>query len=151
MENAFLYLAVCIASCALACFVSYDDERMRASRFALGAVLLASISATVISGIRELSDFDFDYAANDLFTSETVNKTIEEAFCDGIARRVEEEFSIKREYISVQCVGFDLENVRAERILITLRGAAAFKNGPAISKFVEQSGAGECIVEVDFE
>ena len=147
MENPYIYVVVALGAVALASFAIYDSERLRESRTALGVILLASLIlpiSSVIGGIREL-DFSFEAEYDG---EQIVEERLEEAFCLGIAEAVREEFSIKKDNISVTAQGFDAESMRADSLLVLLSGRAAFGNIGAISDFVSELGVGECTVEV---
>jgi len=149
MENTYLFVIISLASVAFASFVSYDADRVREIRFALGIILLASLSVPLASAVKGFSDVDFSYTGEGV-SSNLVEKTVEEAFCEGIAEAVIEEFSVKRGEISVTARGFDSEKMRAETLCVTLSGRAAFGDIGAIEDFVSGLGLGECILEVNF-
>ncbi len=71
-----------------------------------------------------------------------------DAFCDGILRAVCERFSLSNGTVAVEALGFDFRLMRAEKIKITLSGAAVIADRRAIEKFIEGEGLGECEVRL---
>ena len=147
MENGYLYVVLSLASVALASFVTYDSERLRESRFALAVILFASLSLPLVSAVKGISDIDFDYSY-EIGPSSAVTEAVEDAFSLGIAQAVRDEFSIKKDDISVTVGGFDSEKMRAVSIFVTLSGRAAFMDLGAIEDFVDGLGLGKCVLEV---
>lgn len=149
MTGGYLYVIAVMAAVAFASFASYDEERARQSRFALGIILLASLVSPLVSVVRGIGSIDFTYTGED-YSAISVEKTVEEAFVCGISLAIGEKFGIKEEDLSVEALGFDSERVRAESLLVTLSGRAAVKNYREIESYVESLGVGKCILEVQF-
>lgn len=149
MENPYVYVIVALASVAFASFAVYDADKLREARMALGVILLASLVLPLCSALKGISALDFNYEI-EYGSSELVDTALEEAFCQGIAEAVREEFSIKKEEILVTARGFDSENMRAEELFVTLSGRAVVKDIRAVSDFVSGLGVGKCTVEVQF-
>ena len=147
MENGYLYVLAVMAAVAFASFAAYDEERARQSRFALGIILLAALTAPIPSFARGLQCLDFSYTGED-YSSSAVEKTCEEAFVLGISQGICQKFDIRAEDLSVETVGFDAERVIAEELLVTLSGRAAVKNLTQIEEYVNELGVGKCILEV---
>ena len=147
MEGGYLYVIAVMAAVAFASFASYDEERARQSRFALGIILLASLTAPLVSIVRGLDNIDFNYTGED-YSATVVEKTLEEAFVDGISRGIRERFDIRSEDLSVEALGFDADGLKATTVLVTLSGRAAVKNFGEIESYVNGLGVGKCILEV---
>jgi len=149
MQGVYLGIIGPVMAVAFASFVIYDEERLRASRFALGIILLASVLLPISSAVKGVLAADFGYSEEGVDSS-FVEKTVEEAFAEGVARAVCEEFSLKPSEVSVEALGFDSERMTAETIRLTLSGRAASANYAAIEDFINGSGLGKCVLEVRF-
>lgn len=120
-------------------------------RLAIGIVTLYIIISPLAEG---LSDFNLDRFIDSL-QGESVQVApghegvIEDAFSDGVARAVAERFSLDRENIRVSLRNFDIENMRAEKIRLTLSGSAALADYKAVEKYVNSLDLGECDVEIE--
>ena len=71
------------------------------------------------------------------------------AFEEGIAVYVADEFDLSVDEISVEAVGFDAGEMRAEKILITLFGRSATANYKMIEKAVDRLELGEAEVKIE--
>lgn len=149
MGSGYLSLLAPIMAVAFASFVIYDSERLKASRFALGIILLAAVISPLGAAIKGFANMDFVYTGED-YSSSAVEKTLEEAFCDGISRAVCEKFSINTENVSVISEGFDDETMKAELIFLYLSGSAVTADYGSIEDYVNSLGLGKCILEVYF-
>ena len=69
-----------------------------------------------------------------------------EAVEQGLCRQIAERFSLKEEWIGVRCFGFVFEEMRAERIRVTLSISAARVDPEEIEEYVNGLGMGECEV-----
>ena len=147
MESVYLYFTAIIAAVALASLSLCDEQQTRGFRFALGVILTAALFNPAVLAIKGLANLDFTYTGED-FESVSLEKTLEQAFCDGIANGIAEEFSIKKENVSVVPRGFDREKMSAEEIVVTLYGTAAAKDTLAVERFVTELGVGKCVLEV---
>ncbi len=140
--------ASCIA--AVAAFLSHGKHRSLTSG-AL-ALLLALFVATPLSAYLS------DVFSSDIFTapdfeldSEDAEYEIvaKEAFLEGIARLVADEFDIDRDDIIVKCDGFDIKDFTYERLYVTLTGGASSADTRGIRFFIEENFSGECRVEIE--
>lgn len=143
-----LVFAVAFAA-AVASFVSYDGGKSTAARGAISIVLLLSVSQPIMAFAEELSELraptfsDFETEVDGEY-----EETAREAFSEGVARLIAEEFSLSEKNISVKAEGFDFKSMTAEKIFVTLYGAAALRDSAAIEKFVNNCGFGECYAEI---
>jgi hypothetical protein len=74
---------------------------------------------------------------------------VEEFFADGVALAVAEKFSLDRDDIRVSLRNFNIENMSAERIRLTLSGVAALADYKAVERYVNSLDIGECDVEIE--
>ena len=153
MENGFVYVLVILFAVALCSFIAYDPERARASRTALGVILLAALSALLSDVALELKDITYSGSLEyeDAEGADFAEQSMSDALERGIRLAVAEKFSFSEENVFVECRGFDLETVSAERISITLSGRAALADIRAVREYVEGEGLGDCEVRVVFE
>lgn len=147
MGNAYVYIAVSISAVALASFSMYDQGTQKASRFALGIILFAALISPITSAVSGLLSIDFNDTGG-YVESSAVDKTLQEAFCEGIRRTVAEGFSLKADCVAVGVSGFDCEKMSADKIFVTLSGSAALTDIRAVESFVSDLGVGKCILEV---
>ena len=59
-----------------------------------------------------------------------------------------EKFSLDRDLVRVNVVGFDFENMCAQSIEVVLSGRAAMADYRAIERYINDMDIGECNVEV---
>ena len=147
MENGYLYVFVCFSAVAFASFVIYDSERLNQARFALGIILLSALCVPLGSLVGTLRNMEFDYTGGD-YSSDLVEKTLEEAYCEGILRSLCTQFSVAEENVTVEAEGFDPEKMKAETVRVTLSGRGALVNLSALREHVEGLGVKKCITEV---
>jgi hypothetical protein len=117
-------------------------------RLALGIICVY----VVLSPIKNLSAEGFDnlFDIPEIETGDGAGQILEDALATGIARSVSEEFSLKRENISVRLFDFDKESMTAGRIEIILSGSAVTADYRLIESFVNEMNIGECRVEISF-
>ena len=104
--------------------------------------------------IIALSDMDIDSIFDKITLPEQeleggYSEVAEEAFSEGIARAVAEEFSLNKENIRVKIRGFDFENMRADSITVILSGRSVTADYRAIEKYFNGLDVGVCKVEIE--
>ena len=147
-EHFALVFAVAFAA-SVASLVSYDGGKGVAARGAISIVLLLAVSQPVIAFASELSELRAPTFSG--FDTEEVGeyeRVAEEAFAQGVAKLIAEEFSLSEKNISVKTEGFDVSNMSAEKIFVTLYGRAALCDPGAIEKFINNYGFGVCYAEI---
>ena len=147
-EYALTVFSVCVITGVLG-LVSYGSGR--AEKLALGVITLYIIIAPLVS---ELGNIDID----SLFDKTTMpeyeleggfSQVAEDAFAEGIAKAVAEEFSVDLENIRVKIRGFDFENMRAEQITVILSGRSVAADYRSIEKYLNDLDVGVCRVEIE--
>ncbi len=116
-----------------------------------GFAVLLIYSATVPLG-RLLLTEKIEFPSFDLSESESpeeLYEAAEGAFSDGVASLVASEFSLDKARVRVLVEDFDFEKMRAGRIRIILSGRAALADYKKIEELIEDSGLGECEVEIE--
>jgi hypothetical protein len=126
----------------------YDGEREGASRGAISVILLLATIAPVAAFVSQLSLKaptlpDLPAAEDGEYT-----EVAREAFCDGIRTLLSENYSLSEDCFAVKCEGFDFTSMRAERLTVTLRGAAVRCDPLAVEKFINSYEIGDCHAEI---
>ena len=147
-EYVLTVFAVCVITGVLG-LISYGSGR--AEKLALGVITLYIIIAPLVSA---LSDMDIDSIFDKITLPEQeleggYSEVAEEAFSEGIARAVAEEFSLNKENIRVKIRGFDFENMRADSITVILSGRSVTADYRAIEKYFNGLDVGVCKVEIE--
>lgn len=132
-------------------YVSYPGASQRTQRAASLVLLLYFVSMPIASFIGGLSSGEFSipsYDESEVADGGAFYDTAKDAFSEGIARLLEEKYSIKGEDVSVSVYGFSLKEMKAEKIKILLFGGAVTKDWRGIEEYINESGLGECEVRV---
>ncbi len=149
MSGDFIYILSVLAAVAFSSFTMYGSEDNRAAKFALGAILLAALSAPVMGAVKNLAEFEIpEYGESD-YSSELTEDVAKEAYCRGIRLALKDKFSLDYDAVEVDCIGFDLESMTAERINIILSDSASYSDSRGIRLYISEN-FGECEVSFDF-
>ena len=138
----YVYVVALSFTVAFASFAAYDEESSRASRFALGVILLAALVPLLTSFVSDVKDgdflrsFDSDYGS--VSGGEVFEEVLYEAYCSGVRDAVAEKFDLPVDNIRVSCAGFCSESASCERISVTLSGRAALGDILAIKRYVSE-------------
>ena len=133
-------------------FLSYS-EKNTALKLSLSVLLLYTVVSPIVSGQISTSFEDiFSYVENtDIdVDGEGYKEAVKDAFEEGVRRALCNEFSLSAEEVSVTAVGFNFEDMSAERITVTLTGNAAFANHRGIKDYLFENGKYDCEVNVYF-
>lgn len=125
------------------------SEGDTAVRFGFAVLLI--YSATVPLGRLVLSE-EIEFPSFDVSEGESPEElylTAEKAFCEGVRSLVTKEFSLDGDDLRILAEGFDFEKMSAERIRVILSGRAALADYKKIEELIEDSGLGECEVEIE--
>ena len=117
-------------------------------RLALGIICVYIVLSPIKNLTVESLDDLFDIP--EIETGDGAGQILEDALSTGIARSVSDEFSLKRENISVRLFDFDKESMTAGKIEIILSGSAVTADYRLIEAFVNEMNIGECRVEISF-
>ena len=147
------YFSITLATSILVSVaVSLAHPRLRGiSSFAAGVLLISVILLPLVDIIK---GFDIDKALGDIkFTIEldgASDDAIELAFEKGIAQYVAEEYGVSEDDVQVFVDGFDMSELVARRIYVTLSGRAALLDFRSIERLLadEFTRGGECEVTV---
>lgn len=114
-------------------------ELLPTVRTAAGIVLLSFVIIPIGGFIRALPNIEIpDFGTSELLP-DGIHREGEEAFEIGIARAVAERFSVSADGVSVQCGGFSLEELSAERVTVVLSGDAARLDYRAVRSYIEEN------------
>ncbi len=147
--KAYLVSVVLISALVSLCSHFFGEEgSARFGRLAIGTVLLYAVLSPLASlSLPELPSFSLPPAEGE--DAPLFEVRAQEAFCEGIAAAICENFSVSAECVSVRSEGFSVEKMRAERVFVLLRGRGVFLDSLAIAALVEGEGLGECEVEIE--
>ena len=126
----------------------YDGEREGASRVAISVILLLATIAPVVAFVSQLSLKAPTMPELPNATDGEYTEVAREAFCDGIRTLLSENYSLSEDCFAVKCEGFDFTSMRAERLTVTLRGAAVRCDPLAVEKFINSYEIGDCHAEI---
>ena len=149
--KAYLVSVVLISALVALCSHFYGEAGgARLGRLAVGCVLLWAVLSPLgdlISSIPAWPEITLPPAEGE--DAPLYEERVREAFCEGIGAAVCEKFSLKEECVRVRAEGFSVEEMRAKKIFILLKGEAIFCDALAVSSFIEGEGLGECEVEIE--
>ncbi len=118
-EYLFGIIAVGVIS---AVSLSVSHESMRgATRTALGVIMLLAVASPVAAVVGNITSEDVRLPEiGDISAEGGYEAVSREAFLEGIALAVSEEFGIDSESVAVDCHGFDFDTMRAEWVYVNL-------------------------------
>lgn len=131
-------------------FAAYKGGKDIAVRFALAVLLVYTVITPItrlISGESGAPSFDYEFDP-DGYDADYID-VARDAFCLGIENAVCAEFSLESGDVRTSVVGFDFETMSAERIRVTLSGAAVFADYKGIENYVNSLGVGRCDAEIE--
>lgn len=121
-----------------------------AQRFAFAVLLSLAVVSSLSEAIADLHLILDGTAGGGGQTDGLYTEVGESAFAEGIAASVAERFSLDPSEISVRLSGFDFSLMRAEKIVITLSGTAAFADARGIASYISEKNLGVCEVKIEF-
>lgn len=148
MSDYFSYVIALSSLAALAAMISFSGGKDKWHRLAVSAVLVSGAVAPILSVLGEISSVELPdvYEQVPDVESGALGEAGERAFSEGIRRLVSEKWGVEEEKIIVSLEGFDLLNMRCEKIKITLLGRLAHIDFRALCEYIESEGLGECEV-----
>ena len=126
----------------------YDGEHAVVSRTAISVILLLATVAPVAAFISQVTVSLPDLPDLPDTTEGEYVEVAREAFCGGVAELLSEKYSLSKDCFAVKCEGFDFTSMRAERLTVTLRGAAVRCDPLAVEKFINSYEIGDCHAEI---
>ena len=133
----------------VASLISYREKKDKATRFALGILLIYVTLSPLPALFEELDEApSFDISVPDGY-DESYKTVARDAFEEGIGKAIADRFSLLRENVTVIAEGFDFANMRAEKIRVILSGRAALADYSSIERYVNEFDIGECEAEIE--
>ncbi len=151
------YLIILVGAGALSSLVallSYGSAFEKWQKFGVSVIILYLILSPLIGFLSQISASDipdiFDEELPGFSESGLYEQTAKDAFSEGIARLIEEKWDIPREKISIRLTNFHIDEMRAEKIEITLYGRGIGADFRVIEKYLENASLGDCEVKYAF-
>ena len=144
MEKYILSITVLAVALDLLEFIAADRYKAL-TKAAVGVILVMAIITPLPALIEKMQE-DLDFSEVGDTEGEDIRLS---AFEEGIAQYVSLEFGLAREDVSVEAEGFDPDNMKAEKILITLTGSAITANYKKIIATTNALGLGEAEVKIE--
>ena len=151
MKAAVIYVIFAVLSVTVAAFASYspNDKWIRS---ALGVILLASLVMPISATLSGFSEISFDISSLEEFEYEDGRVSVAaEAYASGVRTLICERYGLSSELVSVELYNFTFSEMRAEKIYVTLCGAAVLSDTRLISEYIASSLGCECEVNISFE
>ena len=127
----------------------YGADGDGASRTALSVILLFAVLSPLPSLISEIPTISLPSIPDGTVEGDAEYiRVTESAFEEGIAEMLAERYSLLPESFAVKLYGFDFSGMRAERIIVTLRGTAVTCDPLAVERYINSLDIGECHAEV---
>ncbi len=141
------------SSLIIAAALEIAHSRMKkSSRLAAGLILICIIMLPIIDIIADNGlDFSFDYDFIQDDYDNMSDEAIEASFEKGIEKYIAEKCGIAPSDVKVNADKFSLEDMRAERIYVTLSGKGIFSDYKALEELIEKefTQGGDCEVRLD--
>lgn len=123
----------------------FSAERYKGlTRAAMSLILVMAIISPLPSLVEKIGgDLDFSEIEG---SGEDIRLS---AFGDGIREYISSEFDLDSDEVAVEIVGFDKEEMKCEKILITLSGRAALADYKRVERLIDELGLGEAEVKIE--
>ena len=148
------YLALAVVTSvlvALGGIIAYGDDGARAARAAMGIILLCTVSVPAVRVALTLGDIDVGEFFEDVGAvgGSSLGNIAEAPFEEGVKKMLREEFALEETDVDVHVFGLDTSSMRAEKIVVVLRGKGALSDLRGIRFLVEDAGLGNCEVKIE--
>jgi len=147
MEKYFGAIAAVAAVVSACSLLAYKGSR--GVKFALAVLLVYSVLTPISAVVPEFGGLAFGEGFDIGEYDKTYERVAEGAFCEGIDSLICSELGLDSEGVRVACRGFDYKSMRAERVFVILSGSCISADSLKIKKIIEDSGLGECEVEIE--
>ena len=133
---------------AFAELISYSGGSEKGEKLAISAILAYLVICPLVPLLEGVRDFDISEitAGGDELSGGAYLEVGEDAFTLGIKKLLYEKWGLSESETAVAVSGFDFENMRAERIFITLLSGGFAVDFREIELYIERAGLGECEV-----
>ena len=139
-------LSITVLAVALDLIEFVSADRYKALTKACVGIILVMAMITPLPALIEKMQEDLDFSEIGDMQAEDIRIS---AFEDGIAQYISESFGLSRECVSVEAEGFNSDDMKAEKILITLTGSAVASNYKKIESVVNGLGLGKAEVKIE--
>ena len=146
MTELFVSVFSISVTVGLATHLMHARYRGHITTFSLGVIFLF-VAVSAVPRI-DMPDLDINGLLPDAGAHGDGYYAVRAAVCDGIARTVADEFGFGDGEVSAELIGFDIENMRCDTVVVTLCGTAALGDYKRVERFVSEIGIGECRVDV---
>lgn len=141
----YLYLIIILAA-VLDLLSHFSAERFKdISTAALGLILTLAILLPLPGLYKKISG-EIKFSTPEISQGEDICLA---AFEEGIVQYVSDRWELEREDLEVETIGFSREEMRAEKIIISLHGKAALSDYKRIEKELSELGLGEVEVKIE--
>ena len=132
-------------------YLCYPSKTKDAARLFASVVLIYSLLSPVLVFASSLGDgippFEIE-EPSDIPLGGTYEKVAEEAFKEGICKLLYTNYGVEAEDTAVSVEGFQLDEMKARRIVIVLSGKAALSDRRGMEQYLNGLGLGECEVRI---
>ena len=161
MAEYFISVTAVSAFIGLISFLSYPSASEKSVKLACSVLLLYTVAMPIATLISDIADGDArleiegitdglgEGSLDSEYNSEYI-RVAEEAFREGIKRLVADKYGVGEDKVEVYIFGYDIENMRAEKISVILKGRAALKDLRLIEDYLNGLNMGRCEVRSDF-
>ena len=152
MKEYLISVIIVSALISLSLAVSYkEDSGNGALKSALAVLMLYVTVIPLFTALREfdISNIKFDAEKYDFNNQNAVTEISEEGFIRGVRLFISDEFSLDYDEISVEVTEFDPLQLKAKKIIITLRGKAAHADYRAIREKLKKNGFENSEVKIE--
>lgn len=123
----------------------FSAERYKGlTRAAMSLILVMAILSPLPSLVEKIGgELDFSEIEG---SGEDIRLS---AFAEGVREYISSEFNLDSDEVAVEIVGFDQEEMKCEKILITLSGRAALADYKRVERLIDELGLGEAEVKIE--
>ncbi len=124
----------------------FSAERYKGlTRSAMSLILVMAILSPLPSLVEKMKG-ELDFSGIEESGGEDIRLL---AFGEGIREYISSELDLNPDEVAIEIIGFDKEEMRCEKILITLSGRAALTDYKRAEKLVDGLGLGEAEVKIE--
>lgn len=132
-------------------YLYYPSKSKDAAKVCASVILIHALLSPVLSFAASLPEglpsFDTQ-VPSDIPLDDTFKKTAEVAFKEGIIKLLCASYGLDAEDISVSVEGFEVTEMSARRVKVTLSGAAALSDHRGMEEYLNGLSLGECEVRI---
>ena len=146
-------LTVAVLSCAVGVleYLYYPSRARDAAAICASVILVHALLSPVLSFAASLSDGSPIIEVlppTDIPFEDAYKETAEEAFGEGIRKLVCANYGLSAEDVSVSVEGFDITEMTAKRVKVTLSGTASLSDHRGMEAYLNGLSLGKCEVRI---